>query len=119
MEVKIDRGNGEETLVARLEPGQFFGEMSLLTGAPRAATVRAVTESTVIEVTKDALGPILTERAELLETMSAVLADRQMRNSKAGDATSAPADAGEEQQTLAHQILGRMRTFFRIGASVA
>jgi small-conductance mechanosensitive channel/CRP-like cAMP-binding protein len=119
MEVRIDRGNGEETMVARLEPGQFFGEMSLLTGAPRAATVRAVTESTVIEVTKDALGPILTERAELLETMSAVLADRQMRNSKAGDATSAPADAGEEQQTLAHQILGRMRTFFRIGASVA
>jgi hypothetical protein len=78
-----------------------------------------VTESTVIEVTKDALGPILTERAELLETMSAVLADRQMRNSKAGDATGAPADAGEEQQTLAHQFLGRMRTFFRIGASVA
>jgi small-conductance mechanosensitive channel len=116
MEVRIDTGSGEETAIARLQAGQFFGEMSLLTGAPRTATVRAVTESTVIEVTKTAIEPILTARAELLETMSAVLAERQMQNQRAGKTAKAPVEIEEEGRNLARHLLGRMRAFFRIGA---
>ncbi len=119
MAVLIDRPSGEETTVARLHSGQFFGEMSLLTGAPRAATVRAAVEGSVIEITRDAIAPILARRNELLEAMSAVLADRELQNRQAGEATVTPAEAIEEQQTLAHQILGRMRAFFRIGGAAA
>lgn len=119
MEVSIQDEAGRDLPVARLQAGQFFGEMSLLTGAPRAATVRAVVDSTVIEITKDAVEPILSERAGLLEAMSAVLADRQLQNRRAGEAARTPAEAGEERQTLARQLLGRMRAFFRIGAPVA
>jgi len=44
-------GSGEELLLAHLGPGAFLGEMALLGGAPRSATVRAVrgTELLVIE----------------------------------------------------------------------
>jgi CRP-like cAMP-binding protein len=39
--VSLERDGHEEVEVARMGPGDFFGEMSLLTGEPRSATVRA------------------------------------------------------------------------------
>jgi hypothetical protein len=40
--VEVLRGDpGRETVVARLGPGQFFGEMALLSSEPRNATIRA------------------------------------------------------------------------------
>ena len=39
--------------VARLRAGDFFGEMSLLTGDPRSATVTAVTDCDVVELTAE------------------------------------------------------------------
>ena len=40
--VEVLRGNtGEESVVARLGPGQYFGEMALLSSEPRNATIRA------------------------------------------------------------------------------
>jgi hypothetical protein len=41
-EVEVLRGDaGQETVVARLGPGQHFGEMALLSNQPRNATIRA------------------------------------------------------------------------------
>ena len=43
-EVVRRNGDGEEHALARLKPGDFFGEMGLLTGEPRTASVHAVTD---------------------------------------------------------------------------
>jgi CRP/FNR family cyclic AMP-dependent transcriptional regulator len=43
-EVMKELGEKRETLVGKLSEGDFFGEMALLDGFPRSATVRAVTE---------------------------------------------------------------------------
>ena len=43
-EVEIEREeNGVSKVVARLSKGQYFGEMALISNAPRNATVRSVT----------------------------------------------------------------------------
>jgi Cyclic nucleotide-binding domain len=49
----IHEGPGGEQRVATLGPGQFFGEIGLMTGQPRNATVRATKESELLMLTRD------------------------------------------------------------------
>lgn len=62
--------------VATLGGGDFFGEMSLLTGENRRATVKAVGEVWLIEVTKLALDPIIHSNPSIAEELSAALERR-------------------------------------------
>ncbi|HOF66192.1 MAG TPA: cyclic nucleotide-binding domain-containing protein [Candidatus Fermentibacter daniensis] len=48
----IDRGTGEDFLLARLREGDVFGEMSFLDGSPRSATVTSEGESEVLRMTR-------------------------------------------------------------------
>ena len=51
--VSLDPGDVE---LAVLERGAYFGEMSLFTGDPRTASVRALGDRTAVEITSDAFG---------------------------------------------------------------
>ena len=42
-----------EKLIATLGPGAAFGEMALLSGAPRTATIRAVSAAELLRIDKD------------------------------------------------------------------
>jgi len=53
--------------LAELGPGQWFGEASLLTGAPRNATVVALTEAEIFELPKAAFEASLKREPELLD----------------------------------------------------
>src|SRR5262249_25532090 len=57
--VTIHGASGDSRGIAMLDPGAHFGEISLLTGEPRTATVRALTEVVAIEINKDTLLPVL------------------------------------------------------------
>jgi predicted acylesterase/phospholipase RssA/CRP-like cAMP-binding protein len=52
LEVVVARESGEHSVVARLGPGACVGEMALLTGEPRSATVRAVRNSELARLSK-------------------------------------------------------------------
>ncbi len=100
----------KQVRVGQLVPGQVFGEMSLLTGEPRSATVIAATDAVVFEIIKETMEAILKRRPEAAEVLSQVMAERRLTSSKALD--GAARKKPEEHQTLASAILGRMKRFF-------
>jgi small-conductance mechanosensitive channel/CRP-like cAMP-binding protein len=101
--------NGLVEEIARLGVGQFFGEMSLLTGEPRTATVRAVGECEVVAVGQEALRTALHGNAVLLERLGEVLAARRVADRKPTGAASEPIH--HEQR---HDLINRIRSFFAI-----
>lgn len=68
---------GARRTVARLNAGDYFGEMSLLTGAPRSADVFADTDCELLEIDKDTFATVLAERPEILPLLSDTLARRR------------------------------------------
>lgn len=76
--VKVQvKNNGIDKTLTELGENDFFGEMSLLTGEPRTATVIASTEAEVLEIGKNALKPILEANIELVESISERVAERK------------------------------------------
>jgi small-conductance mechanosensitive channel/CRP-like cAMP-binding protein len=75
---EVRRGEGGKVVtVATLHPMQFFGEMSLLTGEPRSATIVAQTKLEVVVITKAILeGPIMGNPL-LAERIGTVLEERK------------------------------------------
>jgi len=95
----------------RLLPGDVFGEMSLLTGQPRSATVGAVIDSVVYEIHKRHLDPILERRPAIAEGLAGIMAERQARNAERARAVQGtPAPSPPTREDLLH----RLRLFFHL-----
>ena len=104
--------DGSEIKVAQITPGLFFGEMSLLTGEERSATVTCQTDAEVYEVTKDNVQALLEKRPELAELLSRTVAERKVRNEQVG-ANLNNEEKEEQTQSIADQLLGKMKNFFK------
>jgi CRP-like cAMP-binding protein len=104
--------DGERRLVSRLPPGSIFGEMGLMTGAPRAATVVAAGDVQCYRLDKASFEDILHERQSLAESLSAILAQRQHAYGQTQEAFR-----NERREPAAHRadILQRVRDFFGLG----
>jgi CRP-like cAMP-binding protein len=111
LDVRMERA-GTELALDRMVPGDIFGEMSLLTGQPRSATVTAATETVVFEIGKHHLDPILQRRPELAEALVAMMARRQARNTES-NRHPVPAEVADPHREA--DLLGRLRAFFRLG----
>ncbi len=66
-----------ETEIMRLGPGDHFGEIGLLTGTPAAAKISALVPSTVYELARADLSPILEGRPQVAQELCRALARRQ------------------------------------------
>jgi small-conductance mechanosensitive channel len=80
LEVMIDQEDGAKLKVAELKNGDIFGEMALLTGQKRTATVLATTEVALFEISKEIILPVIEHRREILNDMSLLLAKREVEN---------------------------------------
>ena len=106
--VRIDV-HGRQREVATLSAGQFFGEMSLMTGESRAATVVAKSDVECYIVDKEAFQEILETQPDLAGVISDILTQRQ-------------ATLGASSHTLPgtetvpkNQLRSRIAAFFGIG----
>jgi CRP/FNR family cyclic AMP-dependent transcriptional regulator len=68
--------DGRESLLAVLGPGEMFGELSLFDPGPRTATATALTETTLLGLGHEALGPWLTGRPGVAQALLKALAQR-------------------------------------------
>jgi small-conductance mechanosensitive channel/CRP-like cAMP-binding protein len=83
----ITKGSGEVIVstdanvhktVAILHAGDFFGEMSLLTGEPRSASLKALEDSECYRLDRQAFADILHGRPEIAHYLSELLARRKV-----------------------------------------
>jgi small-conductance mechanosensitive channel/CRP-like cAMP-binding protein len=112
--VRIGSGR-EERDVARLGSGQFFGEMSLMTGEARTASVIAATDLICYRINKAAFQQVLEETPAIADQIAEVLV---MRRTALEAARDERAEVRKRRHETAKQdLLGRIRGFFGIDAS--
>jgi type IV pilus assembly protein PilB len=73
---KKDPGTGIDFLVAQLNDGAAVGEMSLLTGKPRSATVTTVQPTIVFTLTRADFRNLLSQHPEISLGLARILAER-------------------------------------------
>jgi CRP-like cAMP-binding protein len=103
---------GEPSHVATVGLGEYFGEMSLLTGAARSATVIALTDCEVLEIAKAQMAAILQENTALLTTLSEMLAQRQMENEQSNASKHVDAGVSGNQAEYTQGFLKVLARFF-------
>lgn len=100
---------GVVTPVSTLADGDFFGEMGMLTGEPRSATVVAVTDVDCYRLDKVGFAQVLVARPEIAKEISALLArrrqdmDQRLKVAKTAHALSHPDD-----------LLAKIKAFFGV-----
>jgi small-conductance mechanosensitive channel len=103
------KDNAGETEVLRFGPGDHYGEIGMLTGNPAGANITALAFSTVYELAKADLAPILEARPQIAGELSHALAQRQA----AGRAlTAAGIDKDESRRRLGSWFFERLHTLF-------
>ncbi len=102
---------GLESEVAKLGPGNFFGEISLMTGDKRSATVIALTDVQCYRLDKEAFQEIIQKNPDITENLAKILAQRKT------ELESVRKDL--DRESLAHNlethrldILGKIKDFF-------
>jgi small-conductance mechanosensitive channel/CRP-like cAMP-binding protein len=111
--VMLDRTDRHDSVeITRLGPGKFFGEMSVMTGEHRSATVKATKPCEMIVIGKKAFQEVLAETPSLAQQISEVLANRlEELGERAALADKRTAMSRQEQSSL---LLSRIKQFFSI-----
>lgn len=115
--VEIQARNAEGTLffTKALGPGEFFGEISLLTGEPRTATAVALEESELLRLDKDAFRKIVEDNPKADEIISMVLARRKEYSAQkkaALDAATAEVNDADATSSTRAIFVQKIRDFF-------
>ncbi|MEK7811761.1 MAG: mechanosensitive ion channel family protein, partial [Pseudomonadota bacterium] len=112
-EVFLATPDGQRRMINTLGKGDFFGEMALLTGAPRRASVLAKTDVECFRLDKDSFEEVLRARPAIAEDVAQILALRTAQLNSAVqeiDATTAQRDLSQSR----NEILETIKRFFSL-----
>jgi CRP-like cAMP-binding protein len=107
--VEVPRDGGSLAEVAILGAGECFGEMGLLTGEPRSATVRAKTLCDLIVIDHESFHDVLAAHPEIVEGLGGLLVSRQAGLEAAVATDRTPATADRQQR-----LISKIRDFFKL-----
>ncbi len=113
--VTVRREEGRAVDLGISGPGFFFGEMSLLTGEPRRATITATEDTDVVVVGKGGFQEIIAAHPKIADKLSSAIEKRrtdiEREFAEAGDADAA---ATVEKEYSRENVLKKIKTFFDI-----
>ena len=95
--------------VARIQRGGYFGEMSLLTGDPRSATVLAEGDVTVVEIGAELFRRVIAAHPEAIEKIGMAVLVRR------GELDQIRTAASETTTVAGSTLITRMKRFLRLG----
>jgi CRP-like cAMP-binding protein len=93
---RITNADAARPIEFELQPGALFGEMSLLTGLPRSATMTALTNCELLEFDRDAFALLLSLREEIPQVLSDLAAARAAANAQSLEQLRASGVVGPE-----------------------
>lgn len=105
--VSLEPSGQEVAVIAR---GGFFGEMSMLTGEPRSATVTAEGDAMLLEITAERFRELAVRRAGLVEHVSEVVSARRAGLAEA----KAAADEAQTSVPARLSLLRRIQKFLEL-----
>ncbi|HVX83984.1 MAG TPA: mechanosensitive ion channel family protein [Phycisphaerae bacterium] len=113
VDVFLQLQDGRHLDVGDIDAGSFFGELSVMTGAPRPRTIRAKSDIRALEITGRHLQELFASDPTLMERISAVIARRETEQAEqARKLGERPAAAS--QSATQHSVLDRMRRMFTL-----
>ena len=68
---------GRERVLAFYGPGEFFGDMAVLTGAPRSASASASSDGRLLQLRKDDFDVLVATNVSVMRAMMRVMVERQ------------------------------------------
>jgi len=80
VDVLAENAAASQDPIATLSEGQALGEMALLTGSPRTATIRAATDATLLQIEKDDLERLILSDPEFARTIQQLSHQRAISN---------------------------------------
>jgi CRP-like cAMP-binding protein len=108
--VRVSNEAGVDREVQRLHDGSFFGEMSLMTGEPRSATVVALSDVECYRLDKEVFQSVIRKNPQLAEHIAGLLAARSL------EIQNVKRDLGESDASTLRKakrdMLDKIRDFF-------
>lgn len=101
--------NNEKRLLKTLKAGDFFGEMALIHNAPRAATVRSLSNVVVLELDREGFDRVLKRSPSVAMAMVGEISNRLRQNDQLAieDLRLRASELADAYQKLAEQDLAR------------
>ena len=100
--------SGKEVVLGHLGPGHFFGEISLLDGGPRTATVRTSVDSSMLVLSRQDFLQFLTKHPDAAIYMLGILGKRQRETNEKLRGIRNVNEAVAQEQTRWHAIAERI-----------
>ncbi|HZX96485.1 MAG TPA: mechanosensitive ion channel family protein [Myxococcales bacterium] len=110
-EVRVRGEGGGEKVVSRMCAPNVFGEMGVMTGERRTASVIAATEVECYRIDKDVFKAVLRNRPDMVESISQVMARRRVELAAVREGLDAEARKRRVKEER-NEILSSIQTFF-------